>query len=96
MRADIDSGASMVELYRSATIEKQILADYRGHHFYKWARPREIWLQAKAPVFLDFGTQELVRLMRYNPETQRCVQRLSKRALVEKNGGTYAVSAKEA
>ena len=96
MRAELESGESMVELFSAKPIEQQIIADYRGHHFYKWTRPREIWLNATSPVFLDFGTDELVRLMHYNPKTQRCLQRISKRHLVEKNGGVFSAYAREA
>ena len=96
MRAELENGESMVELFSAKHIEQQIIADYRGHHFYKWTRPREIWLNATSPVFLDFGTDELVRLTHYNPKTQRCVQRISKRHLVEKNGGVFSAYAREA
>jgi hypothetical protein len=80
-------GSALYELHRAETIRPQILEDYRGHHFYKWKRAREVWLRASAPVFLDFGSPVLHRLMSYNPPSQRCVQRVSKAALIAKNGG---------
>lgn len=87
-RSDLESDTGpLYELHRAATIEAEILRDYRGHHFYKWKRPRDVWHHATTPVFLDFGTSELIRLMRYNPEPQRCIQRVAKVALVAKNGG---------
>lgn len=87
-RSDLENeSGTLYELHRSATIESEILRDYRGHHFYKWKRPRDVWYQASAPVFLDLGASELIRLMRYNPKSQRCVQRVPKAALITKNGG---------
>lgn len=93
-RSEVNSGASMVELHNARTIETQVLADYRGHHFYEWKRPRAVWLQATKPVFIDFGTDELFRLMRYNPEAQRCVQRIRKADLVSRNLGFHGPSRK--
>jgi hypothetical protein len=76
-------------MHSAKTIEKEIMADYRDHHLFRWERPRQVWMEASAPVFFDFGTHELFRLMRY-PPISWCVQRISKQALVEKNGGTYS------
>lgn len=91
-RSEAIEGSSMAEMHRSAEIANEIMADYRGHHFFHWKRPHQVWMEATAPVFIDFGTEELVRLCRYSPPTQWCVQRIAARALVEKNGGTYLVS----
>ena len=96
-RADIArEPTSLHELHRAETIQSQILDDYRGHHFYKWKRARDIWLEASMPVFLDFGDEKLFRLMRYNPQSQRCVQIIPKLALLEKNGAYINVSPCEA
>ena len=88
-RSEVTPGSDMVEMHRSEEVANEIEADYRGHHFFRWKRPREVWRQATAPVFVDFGGHELLRLSRYNPDTQWCVQRVPKRVLIEKNGGTY-------
>jgi hypothetical protein len=85
-RSEIAEGSGgLIEVHRSSTIEPQIRADYRGHHFFTWKRAREVWFSADTPVFIDFGTEELIRLMKYTPASQRCVQRISKQALIEKN-----------
>lgn len=84
----------MPNRYSYKTIEKEIIADYRGHHFFCWRRPRQVWMEASAPVFFDFGTNKLFRLMRYQNHSW-CVQRISKQALVEKNGGIYSFIAKK-
>jgi competence protein CoiA len=81
--------SSMVEMHRAEKIAQEIKSDYRGHHFFRWNRPREVWYEASAPVFIDFGGHELLRLGRYSPPTQWVAQRISKQALLEKNGGTY-------
>ena len=81
------AGRALVEVHRAAEIRQEVLRDYRGHHFFRWVRPRTVWMEATAPVFLDFGGDELFRLTRYRPESQWCVQRVPKTALIAKNGG---------
>lgn len=88
-RSEVIPGTTLVEIHSSTTIAREIMADYRGHHFYHWKRPRNVWLEATTPVFVDFGTHELFRLTLYGEANQRCVQIISKKALIEKNGGTY-------
>jgi hypothetical protein len=85
-RSDIEQGgSSLYELHRAETIQRRILEEYRGHHLFKWKRARTVWLQASAPVFIDFGSDVLHRLMRYSPPNRHCVQRISKAALISKN-----------
>lgn len=91
-RSEQIDGLTLVEMHRSAEIASDITADYRGHHFFRWKRPHQVWMEATAPVYVDFGGQDLLRLSRYNPATQWCVQRVSAQALVEKYGGTYCVA----
>lgn len=90
-RSEASPGSSLVELHSSTKIGSEIQADYRGHHFYRWKRARQVWLEARAPVFIDFGTDELFRLGLYGQSEQRCVQRISKASLIEKNGGNCAL-----
>lgn len=82
-------GSKMVEMHRSDLIADQIHESYRGHRFFKWKRPRSVWFSSTVPVFLDFGGRSLQRLGKYGNAGQWCVQRISKQALVQKNGGTY-------
>ncbi|MCC7248822.1 MAG: hypothetical protein IT473_09385 [Lysobacter sp.] len=89
-RSESTPDSSMVEMHRADKIAQEIAADYRGHHFFCWKRPREVWYSATAPVFIDFGGKELFRLGRYRPSTQWVAQRISKQALIEKNGGIYS------
>ena len=82
-------GSALVEIHSSREIESEIKANYKGHHFFKWVRPRAVWFEATAPVFLDFGQDELLWMQIYDELGQRCVQRISKNVLIEKNGGSY-------
>lgn len=82
--------SSMVQIHSSRKIESEIRAHYKGHHFFTWTRPRTVWFEARMPVFLDFGHDELLWLQVYDELGQRCVKRVAKQALVEKNGGSYA------
>lgn len=76
-------------IYPRRLIEDEIKANYKGHHFFEWKRPRSIWLQAEAPVFFDFGGDFIFWLQTYDDTGQRCVQRISKQKFIEKYGGTY-------
>lgn len=91
-RSENEAGATMVLMHKSEEIASQIREHYKGHHFFKWKRPRDVWFHAKAPVLIDFGGQELYRICEYQYPSTHCVQRISKRALIEKNGGAYAAA----
>lgn len=82
-------GLSSGWLYPRERIEAEIEASYRGHHSFKWSKPRTVWFESTMPVFLDFGTDELFSLQIYDDTGMRCVRRISKEALIFKNGGTY-------
>lgn len=60
-------------------IEHEVNAAYRGHHQYDWVRPRGVWLDAAAPVYIDFGGDELIRLETYDASGLRCIRRVAKR-----------------
>jgi hypothetical protein len=87
--SDGDSFRTLFEMHSRKEIEDEIQRTYEGHHFYKWKYRKRIWLEAKAPVFIDFGGDELLRLKTYGESRLHCVQKVEKRRLVEKNGGTY-------
>jgi competence protein CoiA len=82
-------GSSLVRLHKSEEIEGQIQEHYKGHHFFTWKRAREVWFSAKAPVLIDFGGPELYRICKYQAPSAHCVQRISKYALIKKNGGVF-------
>lgn len=86
LRSENEPNATMVQMHKAEEIADQIQEHYRGHHFFTWKRPREVWFQANSPVLIDFGGAELYRICQY-PSSQHCVQRISKQAFIEKNGG---------
>jgi hypothetical protein len=88
-RSEASEESALVPFHDSSEINGEIMTDYRGHHFFRWKKPRKVWMEATAPVFIDFGSEELFRLLRYGQSGRWCIQRITKRALVEKNGGTY-------
>jgi hypothetical protein len=61
----------------------QVLEAYRGHHLYNWVRPRQTWLDATCPVFIDLGEDLLAKMEVYDETGLRCVRIVSKRAFVE-------------
>jgi hypothetical protein len=73
---------------------REIQESYNGHHMFDWKWPHSVWLESTKPVFLDFGSDDyLLRLMVYRSyvgRVLRCIQYISKRDLIESNGGVYA------
>lgn len=86
--SEVAPKSSMLRIHSARELAEQIQKEYRGHHFFNWQRRREVWFTAKAPVFLDFGGEDLLRLMRYlGPAKHWCVRKVPKRAFIEKNCG---------
>lgn len=54
-----------------------------GHQQYSWVRPRRTWLDARCPVFIDFGDEWLFQLQIYGFNKLECVFRLSKTKFVD-------------
>lgn len=63
-------------------IEHQIYQQYRGHHQYVWKRARSTWLDARCPVFIDFGHRHLIKLGKYGDTDLPCIRYVSKDSFV--------------
>lgn len=63
-------------------IEEEVALSYCGHHQYDWVRPRKTWLDAKCPVYIDFGNQHLVKLCTYDESGLQCIQLVAKRKFI--------------
>jgi len=63
-------------------IDEHVRDEYRGHHQYHWARPRNTWLEASCPVYLDLGSEHLFKLLTYDDSGLKCIQLVSKRKFV--------------
>lgn len=74
--------SKMVQVHGIREIENAVRLAYRGHHQYDWVRPHRTWLDAKCPVYIDFGSDKLVRLEIYNESGLPCVRLISKRKFV--------------
>ncbi|MFH7030020.1 MAG: competence protein CoiA [Heteroscytonema crispum UTEX LB 1556] len=71
-------------------LKQRIEDNYEGHHLFKWKNSRTVWFQAEKPVFIDFGGNRLWQLRKYyDGRDLWCVQKISKAALIRKNGGEY-------
>lgn len=88
-KSETPVGATMAPIHSMMELQEQIALHYNGHHLFDWIRPRTVWYDATAPVFLDMGHNELLWLKPYDDRGLRCVQRVSKQALITRNGGTY-------
>jgi competence protein CoiA len=80
----------------SDRVLKEIQSSYIGHHLFIWKNARNVWYQSTKPVFIDFGGDELWRLMDYDSRGLKCVKKISKKALIEKNGGSYVLGTEAA
>lgn len=63
-------------------IKNEVDACYTGHHQYDWIRPRRTWLDARCPVFIDFGTDLLVKLEVYDESLLPCIRYVAKTRFV--------------
>lgn len=71
--------SSMVQIYNIKEIKTEIDNNYVGHHHFNWKRPRSVWFEAKKDVFLDFGDENLWKLLLYYPENRTyCIKKISK------------------
>lgn len=75
----------MVWIHGFDDIQSEIHKCYRGHHQYDWVRPTKTWLEAKAPVYLDFGSDELIQLCVYDCTGLRCIKRVLKRDFIQQS-----------
>jgi len=70
--------------------KQEIDENYIGDHLFEWKKPRSVWFKASKPVLIDFGYDVLWWLKKYsNDRDLWCVKKISKEALVRKNGGEY-------
>jgi len=63
-------------------IKDEIKKVHTGHYQYDWVRPRQAWLETQAPVFIDFGGDNIVQLLTYDESGLRCVRLISKTKVV--------------
>jgi len=76
---------------------RQINEHYIGHHLFDWRHPRSVWFESRRPVYLDFDLENfLLQLKVYQTYSHRqlwCVQYISRRFIIESNGGVYPAPA---
>lgn len=77
-RAEVCSGL----IHSIGEIRDALNASYNGFHQYDWVRPRKTWLEACVPVYIDFGTESLVKLETYDDSGLRCARYVAKRKFV--------------
>lgn len=73
---------SLVLLHSIKEIKEELEATYCGHHQYDWIRPRQTWLRATCPVYLDFGDDYLCLLENYSNYGLQCIRLVSKRKFI--------------
>jgi tRNA(His) 5'-end guanylyltransferase len=60
----------------------EVLQTYNGYHQYDWVRPRKTWLDARCPVYIDFGDELLAKLETYDESGLLCIRYVAKRKFV--------------
>jgi competence protein CoiA len=85
-----ESKREFVLVHSMDEIQHRIDRDYVGHHHYDWVRPRSVWLEAQAPVYIDFGGDVVWHVTRYGDRDLRCVRAIRTRRLAAQHGGVYA------
>lgn len=63
-------------------IQDEVSQCYNGYHQYDWIRPRNVWLEATCPVYIDFGERLLVKLGTYDSTGLKCIRFVSKKKFV--------------
>jgi competence protein CoiA len=88
LRSENVDHLGLVEIHSSNDFADAIFESYNGHHLFYWKKPRDVWLKATAPVFLDFGDEVLWHLQTYHDEYDvKVVRRILKSEHVAKYGG---------
>ncbi len=78
MKSEVRSGW----LHFIGEIQDEVDQTYNGYHQYDWVRPRKTWLDARCPVYIDFGGECLVKLETYDDSGLQCIRYVSKRKFV--------------
>ena len=77
-KAEVRSGW----IHSIVDIERELESSYNGYHQFDWVRPRQTWLDAKCPVYIDFGDEHLVKLDVYDDSGLKCIRLISKQKFV--------------
>jgi len=70
-------------IHSIANIRDALETCYCGHHQFDWVRPREAWLEAGCPVFIDFGDDHLVKLETYDESDLKCIRFVQRSDFIE-------------
>lgn len=81
--------AKMVIIHSLDDISELATKQYIGHHLFAWMNPRINWYNNNVPTYIDFGDNFLYKLEIYGESKVYCIKIVSKKFLIEKNGGKY-------
>lgn len=79
---NIDTNDYVNPLFKLESIDMiltEVELAYNGHHIYDWVKPRQTWLNATCPVYIDFGEFYLAKITSYNNSKLPCVQLITKK-----------------
>lgn len=75
------------QLYLAHSIEDiqmEIDKSYIGHHLFDWVKPRLNWLQHSSKVFIDFGDENLYRIVEYGSYKLTSLKIYSKAKIIKR------------
>jgi len=75
------TGRDLVRIHDTARIRGQLQPYCTGHYPFLWQRPHVAWMEARCPVFLDFGTDLLCRLEKYRNQFM-CIRAVAKQKVI--------------
>lgn len=70
------------EIHSIDEIMLEIEGNYNGFHQYDWVRPKQTWLEAKRPIYIDFDDEYLYQLRTYDESNLKCIKIVSKKKFV--------------
>lgn len=82
----------MVEIHSIRKIQTEIDNSYNGSHQFYWKNARQIWFRTKTPVYIDFGDEYLVELIKYGSSSLDAIKLLSKKKFLHDVMNKYEVT----
>lgn len=77
-KADLGEKRVGGEMHFMHEIQDEVSLNYNGYHQFDWVKPRSTWIDAKCPVYIDFGGSHLVKLETYDETRLKCIRYIAK------------------
>lgn len=61
----LEFDSDLVQVHSIDIIQSEIAKTYNGYHQYYWKSPHSTWMNSTFPIYIDFGDDYLVQLVKY-------------------------------